>query len=305
MKADISGERAAVELVGVARTYGAKRAVDDLSLFVRRGVTLGLLGPNGAGKSTTLKMLMGLLAPSSGRIRVLGMDVRGDCHQLRGQVGYVPEIHNIYRWMSVGEAIRFTRSFYPTWNHTLARSLVEMFGLEPGKKVKHLSKGTTAKLSLLLAVSHEPDLLILDEPMSGLDPLVREEFLDGVLRTMGQRQQTVIFSSHTLDDIARLCDEVAIINGGRLLVHQRLDALLAGTRKIRAVLADGSLPARDPPGTIWRNLDRRQWTLTVADFTPQMLDQLKSENQLSHVEVSGVGLEDLFKDYIRGQRVEA
>src|SRR5262245_3448109 len=191
----------AIELTGVTRRYGKATAVDDLTLHIPRGQTFGLIGPNGAGKSTTIKMLMGMLRPHAGRIRVLGIDVFAEPSRMKQRVGYVPEVPQIYRWMRVGEVIGFTRSFYPTWSDDECARLLDLFALDPAKKVKHLSKGMAAKLSLLLALAHEPEVLILDEPMSGLDPLVREEFLDGVLRAVCERRRTVLFSSHTLDDV--------------------------------------------------------------------------------------------------------
>ena len=158
------------------------------------------------------------------------------------------------------------------------------------------------KLSLLLAMSHEPDLLILDEPMAGLDPVAREELLDGVLRTVCDRNQTVLFSSHTLADVQRLADTIGIINEGRLLVHDSVDALLGSTKRIHAVLKDGAVPAGAPEGTIWQRVHDREWQLTVNDFSNDTLERLRAANRLEHFEVIDLGLEDIFKDYVRGWR---
>ena len=172
----------AIEIVGLTKRFRRTVAVNNLSLTVPRGRTFGLLGPNGAGKSTTIKMLMGMLSITAGEARVLGIDVQADPVQVKRRVGYVPESHNIYRWMKIREVVGFCKSCFPTWNDDTCREMLELFGLDPEKKVKHLSKGMLTKLSLLVAVSHEPELLLLDEPLSGLDPIAREEFLDGVLR---------------------------------------------------------------------------------------------------------------------------
>jgi ABC-2 type transport system ATP-binding protein len=293
----------AIELAGVSKRYGAVTVVNDLSLRIPRGSTFGLIGPNGAGKSTTIKMLMGMLAPTAGQIHVLGIDVAVEPARMKQKVGYVPEIQNIYRWMTVGEVIGFARSFYESWNDDLCARLLDLFALESGKKVKHLSKGMAAKLSLLVALAHEPEVVILDEPMSGLDPLVREEFLDGVLRAVCERESTVLFSSHTLDDVQRLADTVGILYEGRLLVHRGVDELLASTKRIRAVLRDGCLPKREPVGTVWQRVQRREWLLTVSDFVPDVVPALRAENCVEHVEVEDLSLEELFKDYVRGRRV--
>ncbi len=295
----------AIELAGVTKCFGRQAAVNDLSLKIRMGSAFGFLGPNGAGKTTTIKMLMGLLRRDSGQVSVLGVDPAVDGLSVKQRVGYVPEQQFIYRWMRAGEAISFCRSFYAAWNDGVSAKLLKLFDLDPDKKVRHLSKGMLTKLSLLLAMSHEPELLILDEPMAGLDPLVREELLDGVLQTVCDHEQTVVFSSHTLGDVQRLGDVVAIINGGQLLVHCGVDDLLNRTKRIRAVLQDGSAPSRPPDGMIWQRVQNREWLVTVKDFSTETVGQLKATNPLETVEVIDLALEDIFKDYVRGWRASA
>ena len=295
----------AIELARLTKRFDSTLAVDELSLEVPRGTTFGLIGPNGAGKSTTIKMLMGLLSTTGGRARVLGIDPFAEPVRLKQRVGYVPESHHIYRWMRVEEVLGFCRSLYDTWNEQTCREMLGLFGLDPRKKVKHLSKGMLVKLSLLLAVSHDPELLVLDEPMAGLDPVAREEFLDGVLRTICERGQTVLFSTHTLDDVQRLADTVGILYEGRLLVHREVEALLTTTKRIRATLVDGRHPDPPPEQTIWHRVQGREWLITVGDFTDEKARQISEQEAVDHVEVIDLGLEDLFKDFVKGQRVES
>ena len=292
----------AIELAGLTKRFGRELAVDDLSLEVARGSTFGLIGPNGAGKSTTIKMLMGSLSPTAGAARVLGMDVLAEPVQVKQRVGYVPEVHQVYRWMRVSEVIGFCRSVYEPWNDRTCREMLDLFALDLRKKVKHLSKGMLVKLSLLLAVSHDPEVLVLDEPLAGLDPIVREEFLDGVLRTICDRGQTVLFSTHTLDDVQRLADTVGILNEGRMLVHRPIDELLSTTKRIRATLVDDRRPQRLPAETIWQRVNGREWLVTVGDFSEEMVRQIRADGAVDHVEVVDLGLEELFKDFIKGQR---
>jgi ABC-2 type transport system ATP-binding protein len=301
MTAEIPAD-VAIELTGVTRRFGKAAAVDDLTLRIPPGHTFGLIGPNGAGKSTTVKMLMGMVRPQAGRVRVLGIDVFAEPSRVKKRVGYVPEVPQMYRWMRVGELIGFTRAFYPTWNADECARLLDLFALDPAKKVRHLSKGMAAKLSLLLALAHDPEVLILDEPTSGLDALAREEFLDGVLRAVCKRGRTVLFSSHALEDVRRLADTVGLLYEGRLLLRRGVEELLASTRRIRAVLRDGRLPRHEPAGTVWQHVERREWLLTVSDFTPDLLRTLRTENDLEHVEVTGLNLEELFKDFVKGGR---
>ncbi len=299
---DRESDGPAIELRGLSRQFGRTLAVNNLSLKIPRGSTFGLIGPNGAGKSTTIKMLMGMLSPTEGYARVLGMDVFDEPVAVKQRVGYVPETHHFYRWMRVGDASGFCRSVYDRWNDETCQEMLKLFALDPRKKVKHLSKGMQVKLSLLLAVSHDAEVLVLDEPMSGLDPIVREEFLDGVLRTVCEREQTVLFSTHMLDDVRRLADTVGILNDGCLLVHRDIEDLLATTKRIRATLDDGSHPKRVPVDTIWQRVEGREWLVTVGDFSSAKVEQLRAENAVDHVDVIDIGLEDLFKDYIKGER---
>jgi ABC-2 type transport system ATP-binding protein len=208
-------------------------------------------------------------------------------------------------WMRVAEVVGFCRALYDSWNDQTCQELLDLFQLDARKRVKHLSKGMLVKLSLVLAVSHEPELLVLDEPMAGLDPLAREEFLDGVLRTICRRGQTVLFSTHSLDDIQRLADTVGILYGGRLLVHRNIEELLATTKRIRVTLSNGRPPDQLPANTIWQRVQGREWLITVGDFTPETVQQIQTQVGVGQMEVVDIGLEDLFKDFIRGQRVES
>ena len=287
---------------GLSKRFGATTAVNELRLSVAAGRTLGLLGVNGAGKTTTIKLLMGLLRRDAGMVRVLGVDPVADPLSVRRRVGYVPEQHLIHRWMRIGDAVAFCRPFFPTWNDALTGRLVTEFGLDPRKRVRHLSKGMLVKLSLVLALAHEPELLLLDEPMAGLDPIAREELLDGVLRSICERPRTILLSSHTLSDVQRLSDEIAILHEGRLLVHSPIDELLRRTKRIRAVLVDGCAPSERPAGLFWERVQNREWLLSVKDFEPATVELLRTRNRVENVQVIDIGLEDVFKDYVRSWR---
>ncbi len=295
----------AIETSRLCKRFGNQMAVDDLDLQVAEGTVFGFIGPNGAGKSTTIKMLMGLLRSTSGQARVLGFDSGARSPAMRQRVGYVPELHTMYRWMRVGDAISFCRSLYDVWNDRQAEELLQLFELDPRAKIGHLSKGMQAKLALLLAIAHEPELLILDEPTGGLDPLIREEFLDGVLRSICRRSHTVLFSSHMMSDVQRLADTVGIIYEGRLVESCSTENLLSATKRIRAVLANGCDPAEPAPGTLWQQTRGREWLLTVRGFTPDTISFLQQRNKVESIEVMDLGLEDIFKDLVKGRRMAA
>lgn len=295
-------ESPTIEMIGLSKRFGNTQAVDNLNLAIPAGTTLGFIGPNGAGKTTTIRMLMGMLRSTAGRARILGRDVLDDPAEMKQHIGYVPELHFIYRWMRVSDAIGFCRRLFRDWNDERCGELLALFELEPRKRVKELSKGMLAKLSLLLALAHEPEILILDEPTSGLDPLIREEFLDGVLRAICAERRTVLFSSHMLSDVQRLADNVALIYEGRLLAHCPTDELVTGTKRIRVVLKNGSAPCEPPPGTVYQRQEQREWLLTVRGYSAGTLEYLRQRYPAESVEVSDLGLEEIFKDLVKGRR---
>jgi ABC-2 type transport system ATP-binding protein len=301
----------AIEAHNLSRRYGYELAVANLTLRVARGRTLGFVGLNGAGKTTAIRMMVGLLAPTSGTVHVAGCEVPRERDRLKPLVGYVPDRPTVYPWMRVREAIDFCRAVYPRYNDARVAQLLRQLDLDPNRKVKHLSKGNAAKLSLLLAVGHDPQVLILDEPMSGLDPLARDEFLEGVLSVgvggggaAGDEAgaQTVLVSSHSLADVARVADEIALMHEGRLLLHSPIDELLERTKRLRAVLHDDALPGEVPPGTVWQQVSGREWLLTVRDFEPERAEFLRARNRIAHLDVQDVTLDDVFKDVVRGRQ---
>jgi ABC-2 type transport system ATP-binding protein len=288
----------AVEVSGLGKTFRKTAAVNGLNLQIKKGTVFGFIGPNGAGKTTTIKMLMGLLKPDAGKATVLGLDPQKDFEAIKQRVGYVPEQHLEYRWMKVKEVVAFCKTFYEKWNDQMCGQLQEQFKLRGDDKVKWLSKGMLAKLSLLLAVSHEPELL----PTGGLDPLIREEFLDGVLRGVGAEHQTVFFSSHTISDVQRFADTVGIINEGQLLCHKPVETFLTKTKRIRLLVEDGKLPEELAKGAVYCSTSGRESVVTVEDYGPDVLARFQGCSGVKVLEVVDVALEEILKDIIRGRR---
>ena len=291
-----------IELDGVTKRYGGKIACDAVDLTVRQGTTFGLLGPNGAGKSSLIRMLMGLSPANSGQIRLFGENASKHSTALRQRIGYVPEVHCMYRWMTVGEILGFVSKLYPRWDDDLASQMLSTFELPLTKKVSSLSKGMTTKLSLILALAHSPDLLILDEPTSGLDPIFREEFLESVLQCHLCKGRTVFFSSHHFDDVERVADEVGIFVDGRFIARGSIDDLRSNIKRVQIVLPDGKLPAYIPEQAVFQRLSRRDWTVTISPFSEELFEQLMSENHAIGGNVVDLSLEDIFKDVIRGRK---
>jgi ABC-2 type transport system ATP-binding protein len=214
-----------IEVAGLTRRFGPKVALDDVRLTIPRGTVFGLVGVNGAGKTTLIKHILGLLRATSGSVRVFGSDPVSDPVGVLIRVGYLSEEPELPGWMRVGELFRYTRSFYPNWDPAFAEDLRRSFALDVGAKVKHLSKGQRARVGLVLALAHRPELLMLDEPSSGLDPIVRRDILGAIIRTVAEEGRTVLFSSHLLHEVERVADRVALIDHGRVVFSGALDRI--------------------------------------------------------------------------------
>jgi ABC-2 type transport system ATP-binding protein len=288
------------EFAAVTKDFKGHRATDALSLAFKSGSTVGLLGPNGAGKTSCLKMMLGLLRPTSGSVSIFGQDVLANGPQVRQHIGYVPEDPWLYPWMTVRQVMRFASAMYDRWSAALAEDLLAQFDLPPDRAVKKLSKGMRVKAALLVALAHRPRLLVLDEPMSGLDPLARDELIEILVKSRSEETECIILSTHQIDDVARLADEVAILNAGKLLVHSPIDDLIGTTKRVEAVLLDGRLPQCALRQTVWQRIDRRNWSMTLHPFDATMLHALREANPVAEATVIDIGLEEIFKDFIRG-----
>jgi ABC-2 type transport system ATP-binding protein len=214
-----------IAVSGVTRRFGRTTALDNVSLSVPRGAVFGLVGANGAGKTTLIRHVLGLLQAASGSVRVFGRDPVADPKGVLARAGYLSEENDLPGWMRVQQLIRYTRAFYPSWDDDYAEELRRTFGLDEAARVKNLSKGQRARVGLLIALAYRPELLVLDEPSSGLDPIVRRDILTAIIRTIAEEGRTVLFSSHLLDEVERVSDHVAMIDRGRIAFCAALDDL--------------------------------------------------------------------------------
>ncbi len=196
-----------------------------LTFAVERGQVVGLLGRNGAGKTTLLRVAMGMLAPRQGRVRVFDLDPRAQGVEVKRRIGYVAEGQALPPYLTVGEVVDLHRALYPTWDPALAGELAGRFGLGRRERIGRLSRGQARQVALLCAVSHRPELLLLDEPAGGLDPVARREFLETAIRLLNEAGTTIVFSSHYMSDVERLAERVVMIDEGRLFLDSDLDSL--------------------------------------------------------------------------------
>jgi ABC-2 type transport system ATP-binding protein len=255
-----SEERAVVEVVGLSRRFGRTVALDGVDLAVPRGVVFGVVGENGAGKTTLIKHLMGLLRAEVGSVRVFGLDPVRDPVRVLARLGYLSEDRDLPGWMSVGEFLRYLRAFYPTWDVGYAEALREQFELDPGARIKGLSQGQVARVGLLAALAYRPELLVLDEPSTGLDPIVRRDILAAIIRTIAEEGRTVLFSSHLLDEVERVADMVAMIDRGRVVLCGELDAIKASHRRLTLRFDEPQSRAPSLEGSLTCEGSGREWT---------------------------------------------
>lgn len=207
----------AVHVESLSRAFRGKQALSDVTMRVPTGSVFGLVGLNGAGKTTLIRHIIGSIRPLHGHVSVLGHDPTVQPEKLLARVGYMTEEDSLPSWMKVSDLLHFCRAVYPTWSDDYAAELCDMFSLSPSTSLKSLSKGGRARAALLAAIGHRPELLILDEPSSGLDPIARADILEAIIRTTVEEGRTVLFSSHLLDEIDRVCDHIALIHEGQLL----------------------------------------------------------------------------------------
>lgn len=291
----------AIRTERLTKYYGRRKVVDSLELRVARGTVYGLLGRNGAGKSTTLKMLTGMVQPDRGRIELLGEDIETLSPQTRGRIAYLAEGHPLYTWMTIGQAVAFTTSFYPGADRDLACQILDHFGLSPRTRINQLSKGQRAQVSLALAIAPDPELLILDDPTLGLDTNTRRDFLESMIQIIQRRGRTILFSSHVLGDVERVADRVGVMVDGVLRVDCPAEHFKRSVRKV--VLEFGRQPPEVPPcpGLLsdWCVGTRRE--LVFIGLGPEQLALLESLGP-RRIEAVELNLEDAFIEYTRGPR---
>ncbi len=263
-----------VEIRHLRREFANKIALRNVSLTIPEGCVYGLVGGNGAGKTTLIRHILGLLRPQFGDVRVFGYDPCAAPEIVLARLGYLSEDRDIPNWMRVDELIGYTRAFYPRWDYAFADELVAAFDLPQNQRIKSLSRGQLARLGLLLALAYRPDLLVLDEPSSGLDPVVRRDILGAVIRSVADEGRTVLFSSHLLDEVDRVADRVCMLHAGEVVLDDTLDAIKQ--RYLRCTVRFAQTVPAAPPFGGGKPLggDGRDWTYLVCAPQPELVAML-------------------------------
>jgi ABC-2 type transport system ATP-binding protein len=286
-----------IQIHQIQKRFGKHEVLQDVSLEIPRGQTLALLGRNGAGKTTLIRMLLGLLKPDGGSILIDGCDPTRDALELRRRIGYLAEDQTMYGWMTPVELCHFLNPFYPAWNQSLADDYLARFEIPRHQRIDKLSKGQNVKLGLTLALAHEPEVVILDDPALGLDTIARKEFNRDLIEHLQAAGRTVLFSSHLLDEVEAVADAVAILDGGRIIRQSATETLRVNVKRfVLPVLQAGKLL---PPEGL---LDVRQWEeqlIVTVDGAADFMDQLTSWG-IDH-EVVELSLDEIFESFVIGR----
>ena len=277
---------ALVRTENLARRFGPVEAVCDLALEVRRGEVFALLGPNGAGKTTALRTIVNVLEPTAGRAEVRGVDSQRLGPSQLQRIGYVSESQELPDGLSGAEMLAFLRPLYPTWDDVFARELASQFRLPLARRLGQLSRGMRMKTALVSSLAYRPELLLLDEPFAGLDPLVRDEVIDGVLALGDREGWTVLLCSHDVDEVERLAGRVGILNQGRLVLVEETESLLARYRTVETVLQTPEQPTPTLPES-WSEVQRIGRTLR---FVESRYDQTRTGGDLRRLFPGSSGL---------------
>src|SRR5579863_1142187 len=296
----------AIETHALTKKFGKFAAVRSLDLRVAANRTIGFLGRNGAGKSTTIKMLLGMMHPTRGKATVLGRAVTDEQanRETRRNIAYVGENKQLYPYMTVEQLIRFTQSFYSDWEPDMHQRLIKRYQLPLDRKVKALSKGMRTKLALLLALSRRPELIILDEPSEGLDPVAVEDLLQDLV-SAGANGATIFFSSHQITEVERIAEQVCILDQGELVADLSLEDMRKDYRRITLGFSNEPQPAKFRlPGVRNVQISGRQVTLIASGNADAIVEIARGMGPAS-VDVAPVGLREVFLDTVKAGVADA
>jgi ABC-2 type transport system ATP-binding protein len=296
-------EAPVIQTCGLTKYFGRKPAVYELNLNVPRGCVFAFLGRNGSGKTTTIRMLMGLLAPTRGVGSILGQNIQALTPEIRGRIGFLAEEHQLYSWMNVKECGEFQSKYFAKWNDRLFRGIVGHFGLKPIARVKDLSRGERAGLCLALTLAPEPELLMLDDPALGLDPVARRALLESMIYLTRKSDRTIFFSSHHLSDVERVADHIAVFDRSVLRACCPLEKFQASVQQIRLRFA-GTPPALPKiPGLLQSIRTENELRVTCVRDNGEA-EKILSTLSPTGMETVPLGLEDAFISYLgdRGEK---
>lgn len=279
----------------LSKSYASQPVLRNVDWSIREGQVIGLLGRNGSGKSTLLQAMLGLAEPDGGEVTIYGENVRALSDATRARIGYVPQTPDVFEWMTPSQLLAYFRALYPAWNAPKVEALLARWGFDAvqcAKPISALSGGQRQRLSIIRALAHDPSLLVLDEPVSSLDPAGRRDFLRELVEDVVERHTTVVFSTHILSDLERVALDVAILRDGRIALEGEMDALLEDTcRIVGSSAALGTLRIRDE---IRRSADGAGGSVIIARLSPSERSAVLGQD--ASVRIEPVNLEEIFME---------
>jgi ABC-2 type transport system ATP-binding protein len=287
-----------IQANGLTKYYGSRLAVDHLDLKIPRGCICGFVGRNGAGKTTVIKLLLGLLNPTAGSSSLLGFDSQQLSPKVRQRIGYVTEGHRLFRWMRIGDLQKFQRPFFPDqWDNNLFDDMIEYFQLSKKQKIKHLSNGQRAQVSLALALAPNPELLIMDDPTLGLDAAIRRQFLEGMIELIMRQGRTILFSSHILADVERVADRIVLIEKGVLRANCSIEQFRSSIKKVILNFTDSAPEKVEIEGLLHLRRNKNELQLVLVGTDDQQIENCAKQLNSSDFKIANMTLEDQFIEY--------
>jgi ABC-2 type transport system ATP-binding protein len=294
-----------LETQGLTKYYWATLALDCMTVKIPRGCICGFVGRNGSGKTTAIKLLLGLLKPTAGSSSLLGCDSQNLTPEIRQRIGYVSEGHRLIRWMSIAEIAKFHSAFFPgQWDGKSFWEMIDYFGLSKKRKIKHLSNGQRAQISLALTLAPNPELLIMDDPTLGLDAAIRRQFLEGMIQLIMKQGRTIFFSSHILGDVERVADRLLVIDKGVIRADCSMEKFRQSIKKVRFVFNRPPPASVDIDGLLHCKTSQNELELVlVGTADDKIAEWAKSAGSEDYKHVN-MNLEDQFIEYTApaGQR---
>lgn len=292
-----------LETKGLTKYFGRSPALDHLSVKIPRGAICGFLGRNGAGKTTAIKLMLGLLHPTVGSAALLGCDSQALTPEIRARIGYVTEGHHLFGWMTLQTIEQFQMAFFPEqWDSPFFAEMIEYFGLSPKQKIKRLSNGQRAQVSLALTLAPHPELLIMDDPTLGLDAAIRRQFLEGMIHLIMKQGRTVLFSSHILGDVERVCDRLLVLDKGVLRADCTLEQFQQAVQKVTFSFGKAVPTEIDIPGLLQARHRDTVLEMVLVNTSPDQIEHWAQQHQVKHCATVPISLEDQFIEFTAPQQ---
>lgn len=277
----------------LSKSFGRKKVLEDFNLSLEQGKVYGFLGMNGEGKTTLIRMIMGVIPPDNGEIIFKNKKISFRDDSYKKEIGFIAEESIFYSWMSIKELLSFNASFYPKWNTRKVNDYLEKFSLEPKTKIKHLSRGMKLKLGLIVTLASEPELLILDDPTSGLDVPTRHDFLKEIIKELSEAGTTILFSTHIVHEIEGIIDNLGILRYGRLILDEDFHDLKNSIKRVLLTSEDSLEDKITIDGIITQKINETQCEMVVHPWTEEKKKEIEALN-FTNLEVKSLNLEEIF-----------